>query len=121
MRFEWYPIRLLFRQRVVRMSLALSALTNLVAWVVLWLVPRPVDGGQVFLHYTVIFGIDKIGKYGELFAAPLWGAVILLINMVIAWLIFPKAPAMAEFLVLATVFVEIGTLLAAVLLYLTNT
>ena len=121
MRFEWYPIRLLFRQRVVRVSLALSAITNLAAWVVLWLVPRPAEGSQVFLHYTVIFGIDKIGKYSELFAAPLWGAVILLVNMIIAWLIFPKAAAMAEFLVLATVFVEVGTLLASVLLYLKNT
>lgn len=121
MRFDWYPIRLLFRQRVVWVSLALSAFTNAAAWVMLWLVPRPVDGGQVFLHYTVIFGIDKIGKYSDLFAAPLWGSVILLVNMVIAWLIFPKAAAMAEFLVLATVFVEVGTLLAAVLLYLTNT
>ncbi len=106
---------------MVRVSLASSTLINLGAWIVLWLVPRPPAGGQVFLHYNVIFGIDKIGTYSDLFAAPLWGAVILLVNMIIAWLILPKAAAMAEFLVLATVFVELGTLLAAILLYLINT
>lgn len=121
MRFEWYPIRLLFRQRIVKVSLAISALANAAAWITLWRVPTPVEGGQVFLHYTVIFGIDKLGNYDQLFAAPLWGAVILLINLIVAWLIFPRAAAMAEFLVLATVFVELGTLLAAVLLYLINT
>lgn len=121
MRFEWYPIRLLFRQRLVKISLILSTLANLVAWLVLWLVPRPVDGGQVFLHYTVIFGIDKIGQYRELFAIPVWGTVILIANLLIAWFVFPRAAAMAEFLVLATVFVELGTVMAAVLLYLSNT
>lgn len=121
MRLEWYPIRLLFRQRLVRLSLLVSTVVNALAWVVLWLIPRPVEGGQVFLHYTVVFGIDKIGQYESLFAAPVWGAVILILNSIVAWLVFPRAAAMAEFLVLATVFVELGTLLAAVLLYITNT
>lgn len=105
----------------MRLSLVASAIINALAWIVLWLVPRPVEGGQVFLHYTVVFGIDKIGAYEALFAAPIWGVAVLVLNIVVAWLVFPRAPAMAEFLVLATVFVELGTLLAAVLLYIANT
>lgn len=117
---EWYPLKLLFRQRVVLISTGLSLVLNATAWGLLfWGIPH--SETSVFLHYTVLFGVDSIGTRDQVYAAPLWGLVILFVNLLVAWLVSAREQFMAQILLVSTVFTQLATLLAAFLLVFLNT
>jgi hypothetical protein len=73
--------RLAIREaRFIRVSLLLAAALNLLAWIlVLWFVlPRFTEAPVFALHYTVYFGVDRIGPSWRLASTPLLGTAIVL-------------------------------------------
>lgn len=59
------------------------------SWIWLFLqIPR--DAEQVFLHYNILFGVDKIGLYREVYLVPLMGATVTMVNFLLAWTVYRK-------------------------------
>jgi len=72
--------------RFTRVSLLLAAGLNIMTWAfVLWFVLPRTEAEPVFaLHYTVYFGVDRIGPVWRLGTFPLLGSGILLVNALVA-------------------------------------
>lgn len=68
--------------RYVRFALLLAAGINLLTWILaLWFVmPRLSTSPFFALHYTVYFGVDRIGAPWELLRLPLLGLLILALD-----------------------------------------
>lgn len=72
--------------RFVRFALLLSLGLNLLAWALaLWFVIPRLETSPFFaLHYTVYFGVDRIGPPWGLLRVPLLGLVLLAVNAAVA-------------------------------------
>lgn len=70
--------------RFIRLALLLAAGINLLTWILaLWFVlPRLRTSPFFALHYTIYFGVDRIGAPWKLLGLPTLGLLILAVN---AW------------------------------------
>lgn len=94
--------------RVIRVSLLVAAGMNLLAWAVhLWFVlPRIATAPFFALHYTVYFGVDRIGAPWRLLALPLIGLLFLVVNAFVAGRLYVHDRLAAVLVMTATVFFE---------------
>jgi len=114
-----YPIKLYLKYRPALWAIILSAAINLAAWLVLaFQLPRGEE--QIFLHYTVIFGVDYLGSWLSAFIVPAIGLSILLINAVLGWLIFHKEKFAVIVITSISVLCQIFLLIEAELLVFLN-
>ena len=70
--------------RYVRVALLLAAGVNVLTWVLVlsFVLPRLKTSPFFALHYTIYFGVDRIGAPWRLLHLPLLGFLILAVN---AW------------------------------------
>ncbi|MBI5729343.1 MAG: hypothetical protein HY983_03855 [Candidatus Magasanikbacteria bacterium] len=76
---------------------------------------------QVFLHYTIIFGVDLIGPWRGILLPAISGLIIVGINFTVSWLIYGSNRFLARLLPVATLILAVFLLLAAALLVGINT
>ena len=84
-----YPIKLYFK-RLPNLITVISSLTlNLFiwGWLLFYFRPQP---DQIFLHYSVLFGVDFIGNWYNVLAVPLSGLFVLVLNLSLGWFLFQK-------------------------------
>lgn len=92
-----YPIKLYLKYRPNIVMLPISLALNVASW--FWLLVNiPPQEDQLFLHYTILFGVDLIGTWGKIFYLPLTGLLILLVNAAIGWLLFKSSKFFAQIL-----------------------
>ncbi len=74
--------RLVADSTILRILL-LSLLLNVVQWVYLvrYVTPQPYP---IPLHYTITFGIDRIGPWYSAFILPLSGTIMIIINLLLS-------------------------------------
>lgn len=53
--------------------------SNAALWLLLLLAVRP-SAEPVTLHYTIYFGVDRVGAWYQLFLVPLAGLIVLAVN-----------------------------------------
>jgi hypothetical protein len=84
-----YPLRLYVKHipNVVLFGVGLAL--NIAIWVVLLWNIRPQEE-LIFLHYSILFGVDLIGEWWKVLYVPIGGLVILLLNLFIGWFLFQK-------------------------------
>lgn len=99
------------------MTLALAL--NLVMWGWLLLNIHP-QTEQLFLHYTILFGVDLIGPWSKIFYLPISGFVIIMINALIGWIIFKSDKFFAHILNAVALFCQILLLVGTWLLVYLN-
>lgn len=94
--------------RFIRVSLLLAGGLNALAWALfLWFVVPRVSTSPFFaLHYTIYFGVDRIGEPWRVGATPLLGTAILLVNIVLMSKVYVKDRMTGTFLMAATVLFE---------------
>lgn len=68
---------------------------------------------RIFLHYNIIFGIDLVGEWWHAYFIPGVGWLILMVNLIIAWLVYGRDKLLARVLILFLVILQVGLLLAA--------
>lgn len=56
---------------------------NLINWFFSFLLYRSLGDELTVLHYNIDFGIDLIGHRGELFVNPIFGLVLIILNLVL--------------------------------------
>jgi len=114
-----YPLKLYFKHPANLILIALSGGINLFIWGWLLYYIRKQDD-PLFLHYTVLFGVDYTGEWYQVFIVPLGGLLILLINFVLGWLLFHKDDFAGYVLNMVSAVAQIILLVTAILLVLLN-
>jgi hypothetical protein len=100
--------------RFVRVALLLATGINLFTWaLVLWFVVPRLDTSPFFaLHYTIYFGVDRIGAPWKLLALPALGFAILALDAWFSVRQYEKDRLASSFVMALAVLLE--ALLAAV-------
>lgn len=114
-----YPLKLFLTRRPVIVATGLSILINMGAWLWLYL-GTTARGEDAVLHYSILFQVDKIGNFSALYQVPSIGLFILFFNLVVAWFIYNYKAFLAQILLVATVFLELGVLAAVKVLVFLN-
>lgn len=65
------------------------------------------------LHYNIYFGIDFIGKWYKIFIVPAAGIFFIIINFLLADIVYLRDKVVSYFLVGAGLFVQVILILAA--------
>lgn len=114
-----YPLKLYMRHPFTAVSLGVGFFLNLVVWGwIAFQIPRGTE--QIFLHYNVLFGVDTIGVWHELFVPPLGGLIIIIFNGLLGWIFFQRDKYLAHFLNATSVIVQIFLCAAAFVLVMLN-
>jgi hypothetical protein len=114
-----YPLKLYLKHRPIWIMVSVSLLANLGSWVWLGWHIRP-ELGSVFLHYTVLFGVDLTGPWYRVFAAPIIGMSIIAFNHFLGWLFFHKDRFVSYVLGSVAVLCNVILLIVAALLVFLN-
>lgn len=114
-----YPLKLFITRKPVIVATGLSILINIGAWLWLYL-GTTARGEDAVLHYSILFQVDKIGKFSTLYHVPIIGLLILAFNLIVAWIIYNYNAFLAQILLAITVFLELGILAAVRVLVFLN-
>lgn len=112
-------LRSFFVSKIFLFTVIGSLLINGLLWFFLYR-NFPASSDPVFLHYTVFFGVDRIGPWYHIFLLPLSGFLILVLNGVFAWLVSEREWAVSLFLLWTAFFLQGFFLLAGVLISFLN-
>lgn len=98
-------------------ALALISSALFPAWRLL-----PIIQGQSFipLHYNVYFGIDLFGAWYGIFVPPLFGLIVLIINLIVAARMAKDAMLFACLVAVLTLCIELAVLLSTFFIVLLN-
>lgn len=111
------------KDRFIGTTVLLSVLFNLVNWgLIYYRFARFLAGQeeQMILHYNIYFGIDKMGNWGEVYQLPLVGIIILLVNLVGAYLLYSKDKLLSYFLTSVALLSQILLNLATFFIIIVN-
>lgn len=78
------------------------------------------DFGTIPLHYNLYFGIDVYGKWYSVFALPLMGVLVVLINNFIGYLLYNKERLVSQFLIILQLIISLMLLAGAIFIILLN-
>ncbi len=113
---------LIFKDEFFRLLFLFSLAVNLFIWVFLYLkfLPLQAMGETLPLHYNIYFGIDFIGRWYEIFIMPLVGIFFIIINFILADIIYLRDKITSYFLTGAGAFIQILLFLAAYSIVMIN-
>jgi len=113
---------LLFKDRFFQIVFSLSLLMNLALWIFLYFKFYPLkDAGELLpLHYNIYFGIDFVGKWYKIFVMPLLGVFFIVVNFILADIIYLRDKIVSYFLLGAGAFIQILFGLAAYMIIVIN-
>ena len=95
-------VKLYYREKTVGILTVASLLCFVVEC--LWIVVKiGMREGSIPLHYTVLFGVDRLGPWYQSFYAPLAGLAILIVNFCLGYFIYPKDKYQTYFILLSVV------------------
>lgn len=116
---QTYPIKLYLKYLPNLILTSLSFVVNILIW--LWLAFRiPPQSEQVFLHYNILFGVDFVGAWWNVYLLPLTGLFVFIVNFVIGWLLFNKDKFITIILQTVNLISQIFLLIVAALLVFLN-
>lgn len=113
---EW---RQFFHQPIVWVSLVLALICNLVTWGILLYNIRPQEN-LVVLHYTLYFGVDKVGQWVEALLLPSLGLLLIAINVLFAAYLSKRAKVASHFFLATTPIHQILLFFAALFIIIAN-
>lgn len=98
---RFYSPRLYLKDRLVWVPLVVSLFCSGFLFVRLLSLGAP-SVGQTFLHYNVIFGVDRAGEWSQLYRYPIISLVGILVNFSIAFLLYSEYRPLSRLLTLFT-------------------
>ncbi len=111
------------KDRLIKITLILSVLFNLINWALIYYRFTRFLAGQeesIILHYNIYFGIDKIGNWTSIYYLPLIGIVILLVNLFGGYLLYQKDKLISYFFLITALLVQILLILATFFIIVVN-
>ena len=114
-----HQIQEYLRKPVVWINLLLAVLFNLITWGMLLINITPQDN-LITLHYTVDFGVDKVGKWSQTLLIPAFGLLVIIVNSAFALYFEKRAKVVRNVFLVMTVVLSVLLFLAALLLVIAN-
>ncbi len=115
-----YPLKIYLLYKPTFVLFGLSLLMQLVMWI--WLLRTiGIHSNTVFLHYTILYGVDLTGPAYRVYALPLVGLGILLVNVIVGWMYFRKDKFISIVLNSVAVICQAFLFIGAALLAFLNT
>jgi hypothetical protein len=115
----FYPPKLYFRDLWISSPLIGAILIQLFLWWNLAANIRP-DAGQVFLHYNIIFGVDLVGDWWQIFYLPVVGIIVILSNYLFSAVFYSFDKFLARLLSFWVLFFHVFLLASIVFLVKLN-
>jgi len=105
-----------------RLYLLAILIIQAVSWWLASYIFREIAGNVLILHYNIDFGIDLIGAPNLIFYFPLFGALLLLLNLIFLVILGSGRhfKIQSHFLMAATTISNLGILATLLLIYLIN-
>ncbi len=101
-----------YHNTLVHFLLLTTLLLQIVSFVVLFFFV-PSQQSIVIVHYNVYFGVDLIGEWAQIFIIPTISLVFVITNTLLAqWLYYQKERIASYVLLLASILVSLGSVLA---------
>ncbi len=104
-----------WKNKIIMNIFVWSCLMNISLWVFLFKNQRNSDL-PIILHYNLFFGVDYLGGYNEIYLIPAVGAIIIIINTVLGYLLYERERLASYFLAFNIFIVQIFLLLAGYLI-----
>jgi len=106
----FYSPKLFIRDPWILATFSLSIVCLLAMW---WRTLFFVTSGmgQIFLHYTSIFGVDLVGEWWRIFFLPAGGKLLMVVNFILGLLVYRDDKFLARFFGVATLLIEIFLLI----------
>lgn len=104
-----------WKNKIIMSIFALSCLVNISLWVFLFKNQKSSEL-PVILHYNLFFGVDYLGGYNEIYLIPAVGAIIIIINTVLGYLLYEREKLASYFLAFNIFIVQSFLLLAGYLI-----
>jgi hypothetical protein len=114
-----YPLKLYIKKTQNLILLCIGLVLNIASWVWLLLNIGP-HLGQVFLHYNILFGVNLVGPWYAVFALPLAGLCIIILNALLGWMLYKQDEFASYLLGGVSVFVNALLLISSALLVFLN-
>lgn len=84
-----YPLKLYLKHPSTFISLLLAFFLNCLIW--FWLLYNiGFQSEPVFLHYTILFGVDLTGPSYMVYSLPGLGLCLILFNACLGWMMYEK-------------------------------
>ncbi|MBU1126469.1 MAG: hypothetical protein ABH826_05105 [Patescibacteria group bacterium] len=97
--------------------LFLALMTLLPAW---QLLPDIKEAGTIPLHYNIHFGVDSFGVWWRVFMIPVSGAVILIVNFLLAVAFWKRERVLSKFLAATAMLVQFLLFISMIFVVLFN-
>jgi hypothetical protein len=100
---------LIFKDGFFQIVVGFSALINIGIWAFLYLEFSPFGNSEdvLPLHYNIYFGVDLVGAWSRIFVLPLVGAIFIVVNFLIADIIYLRDKVIGYFLAGTGLFIQI--------------
>ncbi|MFH1412627.1 MAG: hypothetical protein ABIG10_01185 [bacterium] len=94
--------------------------SNLIIWLLTWLIASNIKQETIILHYNIIFGIDYIGSPVNIYWIPAIGSIWLLINLIISFVVMRRDKLLVHLLLSNALVGHVFLGLAIYSIYLIN-
>ena len=109
------------RRRVVWIPLIFGGLLNVATWFVLLRNISPgTDAELIILHYTLYYGVDLVGSWLDALYIPGFGLLLIVVNLIVAYLLIEKARLVSYFFLILTPIFEFLLFSAVIFLVIAN-
>ena len=108
-----------WKNKIIMSIFFLSCFMNISLWVFLFKNQKSSDL-PIILHYNLFFGVDCLGGYNEIYLIPTVGAIIIIINTVLGYLLYERERLASYFLAFNIFIVQLFLLLAGYLIVKIN-
>ena len=102
----WFPI-------------GLAGLLNILTWIVLLVNITP-QNELIVLHYSVYFGVDRVGTWYETLWIPIFGVLLFIINTGFSFFFIDKHKIVSKFFLYLSPFYQLLLLFVAIFIVLAN-
>lgn len=114
-----YPIKLYLKHKSTLIPLCVALFLNLCIWG--WLLYNiGFSTESVFLHYTILFGVDLTGSALTVYSLPGLGFCLILFNACIGWMMYEKDEFVALFANMVSCILHLFLLIATCILVFLN-
>lgn len=110
---------LYFKDKIIKWSLIASIILDaLLLALIYFLIPIRVE--PIVLRYNIYVGISLIGPWYQAFYLPLAGLIIIILNFLLARMMFLKEKILAYVLAIVTIVCQLFLLANSILLVIVN-
>jgi hypothetical protein len=115
-----------WKSKIIIISTALGLAINLFNWGLIYFKFYPLvyllppEQSFIPLHYNIYLGIDFFGAWQKIFLFPGIAVFILILNTILAFILFNKKELVSYFLVISSTLCQIFLLISTILAILIN-